>query len=59
MKITEVKISVFELPDVTRRMEMFESGSAPNTRWVSRPHGDQSAGHRGPRKAGAHRGIPT
>jgi L-alanine-DL-glutamate epimerase-like enolase superfamily enzyme len=46
MKITEVKISVFELPDVTRRVEMFESGSGPNTRWVSRPHGAQSTGHR-------------
>ena len=46
MRITEVKISVFELPDVTRRVEMFESGSGPNTRWVSRPHGAQSTGHR-------------
>ena len=45
MKITEVKNSVFELADVTHRVEAVGSGPYPKERWVGRSQG-QAAGHR-------------
>ena len=45
MKITNVKNSVFDLPDVTHRVKVLAPGSGPNRSWVSRPH-SQSNGHR-------------
>ena len=44
MKITEITISVFELPRETRLIDMVEEGTASDGRWVGRPAGDASRG---------------
>ena len=44
MKITEITVSVFEMPRETRLIDMFEEGPAAKRKWVSRPRGDKASG---------------